>query len=150
MGSQKLLLIGLAAVTVGIIGFALFLNSRSSSQIVNGSVAAENPEFLKRYLPYSEANLARALQNNGKPVIFFHAVWCPTCQAAEADFRANFDKVPENVTILKTDYDTSKELKQKYNVVYQDTFVQVDNQGKEVTKWGSGGQGVNALLANLR
>jgi len=31
----------------------------------------------------------------------------------------------------------------------QDTFVQVDKNGDEITKWNSGGEGIKTLLANI-
>lgn len=115
------------------------------------AVQADNSSLAQRYVDYSEANLSNATENDGKAVLFFAALaWCPSCQAADKDIQANFDKVPNDVTILKVDYDTAKDLKQKYAITMQDTFVQVDGQGEEVTRWNSGGQGVQALLANAK
>ncbi|MBI2593971.1 thioredoxin family protein [Candidatus Daviesbacteria bacterium] len=94
--------------------------------------------------------MSKATENNGKAIVFFHAGWCPMCQAAEKDFMENFDKVPSDVTILKTDYDTSTQLKSKYGITMQDTWVQVDASGNEITKWNSGGEGIKTLLANLK
>jgi thiol-disulfide isomerase/thioredoxin len=68
-----------------------------------------------------------------KIVLFFHASWCPTCKASEADILAN--KIPENLTILKVNYDDSDNLKTQYGVLTQSTFVEVDNNGKEIKKW---------------
>ncbi len=123
-------------------------NETSDSQ---SDVQTDNASLAQRYVDYSEANLAKATENDGKAVLFFAALaWCPSCQAADKDIQANFDKVPSDVTILKVDYDTAKDLKQKYAITMQDTFVQVDGQGEEVTRWNSGGQGVQALLANAK
>lgn len=105
--------------------------------------------FSERFVAYSDENLKQATGDGGKAIIFFHASWCPVCSEAEADLKANWDKVPADVTILKTDYDSARELKAKYGVVSQDTWVQVDDKGNEVTKWNSGGQGLASLLANL-
>jgi len=103
-----------------------------------------------RYIDYSSNSLSKATANNGRAVLFFAALaWCPSCQAADKDFKANFDKVPVDVTILKVDYDKDSAMKQKYAITMQDTFIQVDSQGKEITRWNSGGQGTKALLANL-
>ncbi len=101
----------------------------------------------QRYIPYSSDALTKVA---GRAVIFFKASWCSSCRAADQDFRAHFDKVPSDVTILRADYDTETALKQKYNVTSQDTFVQVDKQGNYVTQWNSGGQGVNTLLNNIK
>lgn len=148
MKTQHIILGIIAVLLIG--GGIAFFNNQSSPKDSSSTQNSSSVRFQNQYLAYSSENLAKAQSNNGKAVIFFHANWCPTCQAAERDFRANFDRVPTDVTILKTDYDSSTELKSKYNVVYQDTFVQVDKDGNEITKWSSGGQGVGALLGNLK
>lgn len=85
------------------------------------------------YEVYSADKLAKA--NDGKVVLFFRASWCPTCKAADADIRAHLGAIPGNVTILDVDYDTHADLKKKYGVTYQHTFVQVDAQGNALKKW---------------
>lgn len=37
--------------------------------------------------------------------------------------------------ILKVNYDTSTELKKKYSILSQSTFVQIDNQGNMYKRW---------------
>ena len=71
-------------------------------------------------------------------VLFFHATWCSTCKAADRDITKNLSNIPEDLVIIKTNYDKEGELKKKYNVTYQHTFVVVDDQGNEVTKWNGG------------
>lgn len=149
MDNKKITFLIVGIIALSAIGYFVISGSKSNNSTRQTS-ADQNLEFSKRYVAYTSENLTKAVEDNKKAVIFFHAGWCPTCIAAQRDFKANFDKVPKNVTILQTDYDTSTELKQKYNVTYQDTFVEVDSQGNEVTKWSSGGQGVQALLANLK
>jgi thiol-disulfide isomerase/thioredoxin len=90
------------------------------------------------YLDYSTQAVADAQKAGNKVVLFFHAAWCPYCKAADAAFKANLDKIPSGITVLKTDYDSNTELKTKYGVTYQHTFVQIDNNGNLVTKWVSG------------
>lgn len=85
------------------------------------------------YEVYSADKLAKA--NDGTVVLFFRASWCPTCKAADADIRAHLGVIPANVTILDVDYDTHADLKKKYGVTYQHTFVQVDAQGNALKKW---------------
>ena len=115
------------------------------------SMDSSNSSIATRYVDYSSKSLTQASANNGRAVLFFAALaWCPSCQAADRDFKANFNKVPPDVTILKVDYDTAKDMKQKYAITMQDTFIQVDGQGKEITRWNSGGQGLKTLLANVQ
>lgn len=66
-------------------------------------------------------------------VIFFHASWCPSCTAAEEGILAG--DIPEDLIILKADFDTQLELRKKYRVVAQHTFVAVDADGELISKW---------------
>lgn len=160
MDSKKIIVLIIAAVVLLGIGYFIVTGNKSNNPVgqtqqpqgTNEQTNAnQNPELAKRYVAYSAENLVKATENNGKAVLFFAALkWCPTCQAADRDFRANFDKLPKDISILMIDYDTATELKNKYSITYQDTLVQVDAQGKEITRWSSGGHGVESLLANLK
>jgi thioredoxin 1 len=83
-----------------------------------------------------------------KRVLFFHAGWCPTCIATNKEVNANLDSIPEGVVIFRIDYDTSDELKERYNVTYQDTFVQVDSEGDLIKLWNGGG--LDGILSNVK
>lgn len=87
------------------------------------------------YEAYAPEKLARA--ENGDVVLFFRAVWCPTCRALDADIREHLSNIPNGLTILDVDYDNSTALKQKYAVTYQHTLVQVDADGNQLKKWSS-------------
>lgn len=100
------------------------------------------------YKDYSPGALAEAAKDGGKTVLFFWAAWCPYCKTANEDFTANAAQIPTGVTVLKVNYDTEKELKTKYGVTYQHTFVQVDASGSQITKWNGGG--VKELAANVK
>lgn len=86
------------------------------------------------YESYSASKIALATATHDV-VLFFRASWCPTCIAVDKDIRANVSAIPESLTILDVDYDNSTELKKKYGVTYQHTFVQVDAQGNLIKKW---------------
>jgi len=79
-------------------------------------------------------------------VLFFYASWCPSCRVGKSDIESNFDKL-NGITILLVDYDKSADLKRKYGVTYQDTFVQIDSNGKKVTLWNGGK--TEGLLKNV-
>ena len=83
------------------------------------------------YTEYTPEKLASSTWNI---VLFFHASWCPPCKTAHKNF--SWENTPENLTILKIDYDNSTELKKKYWVTSQHTFVQVDNNWNMIKKWG--------------
>ena len=105
-----------------------------------------------RYVEYSKAALDQAA--GGRRVLYFYANWCPVCRPADANFKENASIIPEDMTVIRVNYNDSdtdqeeKDLAKQYGIVYQHTFVQIDGQGKQVTKW-NGGQ-IEELLANIK
>jgi len=61
--------------------------------------------------------------------LFFHATWCPSCRALEADITANLNDIPPGVAIYKVDYDTATELKQTYGITRQHSVIEVTQAG---------------------
>lgn len=99
------------------------------------------------YTTYSPAALAEA-QARGRAVLFFHAAWCPICQALDRELTSGgIERLPGDVTLLKTDFDTETALKQQYGVTYQYTFVQVDANGAEQGQWSS--SSVQSIIDHL-
>jgi thioredoxin 1 len=111
------------------------LTTEQSTGLVKDS--ADQNSSSGKYVIYSADYLEK--YKNKTKVLYFFASWCPTCKVANREITEGQDKIPENAVIIKTDYDTQKDLKKKYGVTYQHTFVIVDNQGNEVTKWNGGG-----------
>lgn len=115
-------------------------------------VAQEVTKDTTRYVVYSPQNLLDA--KNSKRVLFFYASWCPTCIPADADFRQNATVIPEGVTVIRVNYNdpetdaSEKELAEKYQITYQHTFVQIDENDKVVSKW-NGGKTEN-LIQNIQ
>jgi thiol-disulfide isomerase/thioredoxin len=99
------------------------------------------------YEAYSADKIARA--ETGDVVLFFHASWCPSCRGLNSSIESNLKSIPEDVTILKADYDKETELKKKYGVTYQHTLVQVDKDGNMIKKW-SGGGSLDNLLSQIQ
>ncbi len=105
-----------------------------------------------RYVMYSKSLLESSSSN--RRVLFFYASWCPICKPADASFREKENKIPRDVRVIRVNYNDSdtdqeeKDLAKKYGITYQHTFVQIDNSGKEVSKWNGGG--IDELLTNLR
>jgi len=105
-----------------------------------------------RYVEYSKATLDNA--SSTRRILFFYASWCPTCKAADASFKENESKIPEDVTLIRVNYndpDTDqeeKDLAKKYSITYQHTYVQIDETGKEITLW-NGGQ-IDELLSTMK
>lgn len=143
-----------AVVILVLVGGGLFVASQLSQPAEQPKMAQEktaknNPS---RYVEYSKTALDQAAI--GRRVLYFYANWCPICKPADADFKANSSKIPSDVTVIRVNYsdaDTDQEeknLAKEYAVTYQHTFVQIDGQGKEITKW-NGGQ-TDDLLAKIK
>lgn len=105
-----------------------------------------------KYVEYSKATLESASSN--RRVLFFYASWCPTCKPADADLKTNTDKFPTDVMVIRVNYNDTetdqdeKDLAIKYGITYQHTFVQIDEQGNEITKWNGGK--TDELLAKIK
>ena len=105
-----------------------------------------------RYISYTKAEYDTSADK--RRVLYFYATWCPSCKIANEDFTANPNKIPEDAVVLRVNYndpDTDqeeKELAQKYGITYQHTFVQIDAEGKEITKWNGGK--IDELLTNIK
>ena len=85
------------------------------------------------YLDYDSSLIGQ----NETTVIFFHAAWCPSCRSLDSNISAE-DSI-DNILILKADYDSETDLREKYEVNNQHTLVQVDNEGEMIMKWSGGG-----------
>jgi thiol-disulfide isomerase/thioredoxin len=71
----------------------------------------------------------------GRVVLFFHADWCPDCQETEKNLEADPSSIPADLTVVEVDYDTQSDLREKYGVTQQWTFVSVDDDGKKLKQF---------------
>lgn len=113
-------------------------------QVAEVIVETEKPTALAGSYQAYDASLVGTTDNT---VLFFHASWCRPCRAA--DTAINDSGVSDNLTILKIDFDDSAELRKKYAVTSQHTFVQVDAEGNQIAKW-SGATTVADIEAQLK
>jgi len=126
----------------------------SEEKLMEGKATTEKPitnDAIAKagsYKEYSSQTLANEQAAGNKVVLFFYADWCPYCRTADKAFTDNLDKIPAGVTVLKTDYDSNKDLKKKYGVTTQHTFVQIDDKQEKVTLWVSGD--VELLQKNIK
>ncbi len=105
--------------------------SASASATAGSSVTATHGS----YVDYAKYAANRDMYAAGKVVLFFHADWCPKCRETDANLTADPASIPAGLTIVKADFDSETDLRQKYGVTVQHTFVQVDNQGGQLAKW---------------
>ncbi len=164
---MKALVIGLVLVVLAAAGAVFYFNNQAPATplpTVNTSAPNQSEDMMviddkvtidsaqsvgsddvkvESYREYSKDSFE---VNAGKKtrMLFFYADWCPTCRPVDADIKANLDKIPKDVEIIRVNYnDTStdsdeEKLAAKYGITYQHTFVQIDSAGNEVTKWNGG------------
>lgn len=93
-----------------------------------------------RYLSYADYAKDMAMAAKGAHVVlFFHAPWCPDCRATEQSLTTA--GVPDGLTVVKVDYDSMTDLKQKYGITQQHTFVLVDAMGDKKAMWTGSASG---------
>ncbi|MDA9128920.1 S-layer homology domain-containing protein [Candidatus Gracilibacteria bacterium] len=110
--------------------------SGTQNKSVNGETTEPSPETVKtteQIGVYTDYN-ASLVGSSDTTVLFFYASWCPSCQAADAAISGD-DVVSSGITLLKTDYDSQLDLRKKYGVTMQHTFVQIDSNGELINKW---------------
>jgi thiol-disulfide isomerase/thioredoxin len=136
---NKALVLLSVGIVVLIAGSFIYLNSSPSdanrTEQSADSSSASKPEPTSsdskgKYIDYSESALSQA---EGTRILFFHAPWCSQCRVLEADIQQR--GLPDGVTVLKVDYDTNQELRQRYGVTVQTTLVLVDNEDQMVKKY---------------
>lgn len=137
---KKILLVGLFIIIA--VSIYVFLPRNKNTSAIK--MKASQNKTMGRYVEYSKEAFDKVVNN--KRIYFFHAKWCPTCKVANEEFVQDMDKIPNDVILFKTDYDTEKELKTQYGITYQHTFVLVDNEGKEIRKWNGGD--IEELISN--
>lgn len=113
----------------------------------NTEAGQETRAKLIQYEPGS-TDLGALAAEADKTVVFFFATWCPNCILTLSELSQNWSEVESDITLVIADYDTETELKSKYGVTYQDTFVLLDSKANGVKLWNAGG--IAGLNANTR
>lgn len=135
---KKPILISLIFSLAVVAAILFLLNNKADAPDIREPASANKQESTGsqsnvstgKYADYSETELASA---QGQRVLFFHAPWCPQCRSIEKGILK--DGVPGGFSILKVDYDTNQDLREKYGVTLQTTFVKIDEQGNEIEKF---------------
>ncbi|MGH0053895.1 MAG: TlpA family protein disulfide reductase [Sphaerochaetaceae bacterium] len=116
----------------------------NSMMMMSNTTNSDNE--LQTFIRYKDLEQVMMLAEEKPTVLFFNATWCPECRTAREDFTAHHDLL-RDVHIILVDYDNSDDLQVKYGVTYQHTFVQIDKNGKALTKWNGGA--TEELLAHV-
>lgn len=100
------------------------------------------------YVSYEEYSAAMDKYSSVKVVLFFNATWCPDCQAITKALTDDPGKIPAKTTVVSVDYDSHTDLRQRYGVTMQHTFVQINSSGDKVRQWAS--TSTDGLLKELQ
>jgi thiol-disulfide isomerase/thioredoxin len=100
------------------------------------------------YIPYASYNSSVEEYADSNVVLFFYADWCATCKKARGNFEASLREIPEDLTIVVVDFNTAIDLRKKYGVTVQHTFIEIDNDGEALGKW-SGSVTVAEIVEQL-
>lgn len=109
--------------------------------------SADTNSSSAKLVNYSENTFEEEIME-GRNVVYFAATWCPTCKALNDELAEDISSLPSDLTIIKADYDEEVALKQEYGITIQHTLVQVDENGKEITRWSGGG--IETIQAELQ
>ncbi len=107
--------------------------TRSSALSASPAAAGTAASSPGSYIDYADYESDPGKYAGNEVVLFFNASWCPTCQQATSNLESS--TIPNGLTVVSVDYDEATELKQKYGVTVQHTFVQVSPDGSELAKW---------------
>lgn len=100
------------------------------------AMASDSPAAMAKggqYVPESEFRADESSFESGNTVLFFYAAWCPDCQKTDESIQQT--GVPEDINIVKIDFDNANDLRKKYGVTQQHTFVLIGADGEELDKW---------------
>lgn len=86
-----------------------------------------------KYVTESKYRADETAYQQGNTVLFFYAAWCPDCQQTDASIKET--GVPEDINVVKIDYDAANDLRKEYGVTQQHTFVLIGPDGEQVKKW---------------
>lgn len=83
---------------------------------------------------YQDYDAEKVAQSDAEHIfLFFHATWCPSCRALDADIVANAETIPTDVEIYKVDYDTATDLKRQYGVTTQHSIIAITATGEAIS-----------------
>jgi thiol-disulfide isomerase/thioredoxin len=123
-------------------------NEPDSSVSETPSASETTNESAGDFIPYESFVTSGDKYSDSKVVLFFNAVWCSTCKQARENIEASLGEIPQDLAIVVVDFDDSIELRKKYGVTVQHTFIEIDSSGEPLGKW-SGSVTVDQIVEQL-
>lgn len=106
---------------------------KSDEAMINDDGTMKSEEAVKKetgpvYMDYTDG----VIGNGQTSILFFHAAWCPDCKKADTDLTEIYKAGGATVATYKVDYDSQTELKQRYGITNQHTFVVISGEGDPI------------------
>ena len=136
--SYKTLLLVFMIITLPACSPPTATNNAQNIENKSVEITTENPAELSKngsYISYDKYIQDKDKYLNTKVIIFFNAAWCSTCKVARENFESSLNMIPRDMTIAVVDFDNSNDLRKKYGVTLQHTFVQIDQNEDSLKKW---------------
>ena len=125
------------------------MSSDAMSPAPSPSAAMSHSEAASQsYITYDQYQASKDTYADSKVVLFFNATWCPDCRAITEALTSDPGKIPAGTTVVSVDYDQHADLRQRYGVTMQHTFVQINSSGDKVRQWAS--TSTDGLLKELQ
>ena len=125
------------------------MSSDAMSPAPSPSAAMSHSEAASQsYITYDQYQASKDKYADSKVVLFFNATWCPDCRAINEALTSDPGKIPAGTTVVSVDYDQHADLRQRYGVTMQHTFVQINSSGDKVRQWAS--TSTDGLLKELQ
>ncbi len=125
------------------------MSSDAMSPAPSPSAAMSHSEAASQsYITYDQYQASKDTYADSKVVLFFNATWCPDCRAINEALTSDPGKIPAGTTVVSVDYDQHADLRQRYGVTMQHTFVQINSSGDKVRQWAS--TSTDGLLKELQ
>ena len=126
-------------------------SSVQQDQVNNEKTVTESPapsdsnDVSGDYISYEVYKSQIEKYSDSRVILFFNASWCSTCKIARDNFEASLNEIPADMAIVLVDFDNSNELRKKFGITLQHTFVHIDANEVVISKW-SGSTTVSQLI----
>ena len=97
------------------------------------TIMTVDPEGQPFYVDFNQTQYDRHLGSDPM-ILFFHASWCPLCRKSDEVLLEALGNLKGGIIWFKVDYDTEIELRKKYGITYQDSFVVIGRNGEVLKK----------------
>jgi thioredoxin 1 len=139
----------LALVVLGTVGCTSTQKEGvDSANNVAGNSGDEATSSSEKYVTLKDYQANPSKYGDSTKVYFFYSSSCSICKGIEREIQQDDSLIPSDAVFIKVDFDKETKLRQKYGVMTQYTFVQIDTIGQEVARWSA--SNLSSAVAGIR